>query len=187
MTDNYSDEEFAPIAAAMKKLPQFAPSPHFADKVMSRVRIPAAQVPMVAQAMPVTRRREAVVPAYSPAIERRAPMPVDRPDLRRSIPARIAATALVASMSVTMAAVAMVAFFNIDILLLVSRVFGPSTVSFLSALATDVSATAASTATGAAASAGTGAGVAVGGSFAAGLVAATVLLRAAASASRKAA
>ncbi len=187
MTDNYSDEEFAPIAAAMKKLPQFAPSPHFADKVMSRVRIPAAQVPMVAQAMPVTRRREAVVPMYSAPVERRSAMPVDRPDLRRSIPARIAATALVASMSVTMAAVAMVAFFNIDILLLVSRVFGASTLSFLTALATDVSATAASTATGAAASAGTGAGVAVGGSFAAGLVAATALLRAAASASRKAA
>ncbi len=187
MTDNYSDEEFAPIAAAMKKLPQFAPSPHFADEVMSRVRIPAAQVPMVAQAMPVTRRREAVVPMYSAPIERRSTMPVDRPDLRRSIPARIAATALVASMSVTMAAVAMVAFFNIDILLLVSRVFGPGTVSFLTALATDVSVTAASTATGAAASAGTGAGVAVGGSFAAGLVAATALLRAAASASRKAA
>lgn len=187
MTDNYSDEEFAPIAAAMKKLPYFAPSPQFADKVMARVRVPgAAQVPMVAQAVPVARRSEAVAP-YAHRTERRHQVQVPGEDLRRSIPARIAATALAASLSVTIAAVALFSFFNVEVLLLVSRVFGAETVSFLTALAADASASVTTTATGVAASAGTAAGMAVAGSFAAGLVVATAALRAAASASRKAA
>jgi len=186
LTDNFHDEEFAPIAAAMKKLPYFAPSPQFADKVMARVRIPAAQVPMVARAMPVANLREAVAP-YATRAERRHPVQVPGEDLRRSIPARLAATALAASLSVTIAAVALVSVFNVEILLLVSRIFGAETVGFLTALAADASASVSASATGVAASAGTATGMAVAGSFAAGLVVATAALRAAASASRKAA
>ena len=185
MTDFYSDEEFAPIAAAMKELPYFAPSPHFADKVMARVHVGgAANVPAVAKPASVpAQSRPLPYPEYS--FERRVSVQVPQADIRRSIPARIAAAALVASLGVTMATVALVAFFNVDLLLLVSRVFGASTVNFLSALVTETSATA--TASGAAASAATATGAAVVGSFAAGLVVATVGLRAAASASRRAA
>jgi len=39
LIDDFSDDDFAPIAAAMKELPYFAPSPHFADKVMARVNV----------------------------------------------------------------------------------------------------------------------------------------------------
>jgi hypothetical protein len=185
LTDHFSDEEFAPIAAAMKELPYFAPSPQFADKVMARVRIPgAARVPAVVESSPVVPLWESVAPAYA-ASERRAP--VQRTDLRRSIPARIAAAAIVASATVTITAIALVSLFNLDLFLLVSRVFGPGTVSFLTALATETSTGAASAASAASASAGTAAGAAVIGSFAAGAVAATVALRAAATASRKAA
>lgn len=180
MTDDFSDEEFAPIAAAMKQLPQFAPSPHFADKVMAQVRIGGAvQVPVV-------RDIRAMEPRYNAPIERRAPAPM-QPDLRRSIPARIAATALVASLGMTMTVVALVAFFDLNLFMFVSRIFGASTMTFLTGLATDATASVTATAAGAAASAGTGAGMAVFGSFAAGAVAATAVLRAAASASRKAA
>jgi hypothetical protein len=83
--------------------------------------------------------------------------------------------------------VALFSFFNVEVMLLVSRVFGAETVSFLTALATDASVSVTTTATGVAASAGTATGMAVAGSFAAGLVVATAALRAAASASRKAA
>jgi hypothetical protein len=136
-------------------------------------------MPVIAPSRPVSYPEHALGPM--------AAMTVERTDLRRSIPARIAVAGLVASAGVTMALVTLVAFFNVDLLLLVSRVFGAGTVQFLASLATDASATAASTASGAVASAGTTAGMAVAGSFAAGLVAATVALRAAASASRKAA
>jgi hypothetical protein len=184
LTDHFSDEEFAPIAAAMKELPYFAPSPQFADKVMARVRIPgAAGVPARVEAAPVVHVRRPVAPVYASS-ERRA---VQQTDLRRSIPARIAAAAIVASATVTITAIALVSIFNLDLFLLVSRVFGPTTVSFLTALATDASAGVTSAASAASASAGTAAGAAVIGSFAAGAVAATVALRAAASASRKAA
>jgi hypothetical protein len=172
----------------MKKLPYFAPSPQFADRVMARVRIQGAgQVPMVAEAMPAARRRSEAVAGYGTRGERRDQVQAPREDLRRSIPARIAATALAASLSVTIAAVALFSFFNVEVMLLVSRVFGAETVSFLTALAGDASASVTTTATGVAASAGTATGMAVAGSFAAGLVVATAALRAAASASRKAA
>jgi hypothetical protein len=86
-----------------------------------------------------------------------------------------------------MTIVALVTFFDLNLFVLVSRVFGQSTMTFLAGLASDASATATSTATGAAAAAGTGTGIAVIGSFAAGAVAATAALRAAATASRRAA
>lgn len=187
MTDFKSEEEFAPIAAAMKELPYFAPSPDFADKVMARVRLPgAARVPAAVEKRDISpaRPRPVAYPQYD--IDRRA-SPVPATDVRRSIPARIAVAGLVATLGVTMATVALVAFFNLDLLMLVSRVFGPGTMTFLSSLVTDASATASATASGAVASAGTATGAAVVGSFAAGVVAATVALRAAASASRRAA
>lgn len=180
MTENFSDEEFEPIAAAMKKLPQFAPSPHFADKVMARVRLPdSAPVPAVAD-------RRSIVPVWSAPAERRSPQ-VPQTDLRRSVPARLAATALAASLGITMTAVALVAFFDLNLFVLVSRIFGQSTMTFLATLATDASASATATAASSAAAAGTATGMAVIGSFAAGAAAATAVLRAAAAASRKAA
>jgi hypothetical protein len=180
LTDNFSEEEFAPIAAAMKHLPQFSPSPEFADKVMARVRIQARQVPAASD-------RVAMEPAWSAPIERRAPSQVPQTYMRRSIPARLAVTALVASVGVTMTAAILTAVFNLDLFVLVSRIFGQSTMSFLAGLGSDAAATASSTAASSAAAAGTATGVAVIGSFVAGAAAATAALRAAASASRKAA
>jgi hypothetical protein len=185
LTDNISDQEFAPIAAAMKKLPQFSPSADFADKVMARVRVQGpARLP--ATAAPVApARRSYPAPSYAASIDRRASSVPS--DYRRSIPARIAAASLVAAVGVTMATVALVSLFNLDVFLLVSRVFGPGTMSFLTALATDAGSAASATAASAGAAAGTATGLAVMGSFAAGAVAATAALRAAATASRKAA
>ncbi len=185
MTDHFSEEEFAPIAKAMKDLPYFAPSPQFADKVMARVRIPgAAEVPVQ---VPATFDRRAIRPEWSAPIERRAPSMVPQTSLRRSIPARLAAASLVAAVGVTMSIVTLVTLFNLDLFVLVSRIFGPSTMAFLSSMATEVSASATATAASAGAAAGTATGLAVIGSFAAGAVAATAALRAAATASRKAA
>ena len=181
MTDNFSEEEFAPIAKAMRDLPYFAPSPQFADKVMAHVRVPGAvQVPIVAE-------RRAVQPVWSAPIERRSPTQVPQTNYRRSIPARLAAAALVASLGVTMTAVALVAFFDQSLFVLVSRIFGQSTMSFLAAMASEATTSASATAASSVAAAGTTTGLAVIGSFAAGAVAATAALRAAATASRKAA
>jgi hypothetical protein len=178
---NFSDEEFAPIAAAMKDLPQFAPSPHFADKVMSRVRIAgAANVPVAARPM-------AVSPGYiSPPVRRESYVPA-KPDIRRSIPARLAATALVATFGTAVAAIVLVSVFNVDLFVLVARVFGQGAVGFLAGLAADATSSAGATAASTTAAAGTVTGAAVIGSFVAGAAIATAGLRAAASASRKAA
>ena len=181
MTDYFSEEEFAPIAKAMKDLPYFAPSPQFADKVMAHVRVPGAvQVPAVAD-------RRAIQPVGSAPIERRSPTPVPQTNYRRSIPARLAAAGLVASVGVTMTVVALITLFDVNLFVLVSRIFGQSTVAFLAAMASDATASAGATAASGAAAVGTTTGMAVIGSFAAGAVAATAALRAAATASRKAA
>ncbi len=181
MTDYFEEEQFAPIAKAMKDLPYFAPSPQFADRVMAHVRINgASEVPAIAD-------RRALQPEWIAPTERRTPAMVPQASLRRSIPARIAAASLVASVGVTMTIVALVSVFNLDLFLLVSRIFGTSTMAFLSGLATQASATASATAASSTAAAGTATGMAVIGSFAAGAVAATAALRAAATASRKAA
>lgn len=180
MIDDYPDEEFAPIAAAMKDLPQFAPSPHFADEVMSRVRIAGAGVPVVARQM-------AVAPGYiSPPVRREAYAPAAR-DLRRSIPARLAATALVATFGTAVAAILLVSVFNVDLFVLVARVFGQGAVGFMAGLAADATAGAGATAASTSAAASTTTGIAVIGSFVAGASLATAGLRAAASATRKAA
>lgn len=180
MIDDYSDEEFAPIAAAMKDLPQFAPSPHFADKVMSRVRIAGAGVPVVAQP-------QAVAPGYiSPPVRRTNYAPAN-PDYRRSIPARLAATALVATFGTAVAAVLLVTVFNVDLFVLIARVFGQGAVGFMAGLAADATTSAGATAVQTASLASTTTGIAVIGSFVAGASLATAGLRAAASASRKAA
>lgn len=182
MIDDFPEEEFAPIAAAMKQLPYFAPSPDFADKVMSRVRIQGV-LNLPARAASVS-----VQPAYSRApVVYSAPMAMAETNIRRSIPARLAATALVASLGVTMAVVAMVAIFDVNLLVLITRVFGENAMAFLASQAALASSSASATATSTVAAAGTATGLAVAGSFAAGMVAATAVLRAAASASRKAA
>jgi hypothetical protein len=181
LTDNFSEEDFAPIAKAMQDLPYFAPSPQFADKVMARVRIPGAvQVPAVAD-------RRAIEPAWSAPIERRSPHPVPQTNYRRSIPARLAAASLVATVGVTMTVVTLIALFDVNLFVLVGRIFGQSTMAFLASMAADATASATATASSTAAAAGTGTGLAVIGSFAAGAVAATAALRAAATASRRAA
>jgi len=181
VTDYFSEEEFAPIAKAMKDLPYFAPSPQFADKVMAHVRIQGApEVPVLAE-------RRALEPTWSQPIERRTPAMVPQTSLRRSIPARIAAASLVAAVGVTMSVAVLATVFNLDLFVLISRIFGSGTMSFLSSLATETSTSISVTATRTAAAAGTATGMAVVGSFAAGAVAATAALRAAATASRRAA
>lgn len=182
MTDNYSEEDFTAIEAALKELPYFSPSPDFADKVMARVRLPGAvQVPAVAD-------RRAIEPRYTSApIERRAPSLVPQADYGRSIPARLAAASLVATVGVTMTAIVLVAVFDVNLFMLVSRVFGAGTVQFLTSMVTGTSSSVATAASGAAASAGTATGIAAIGSFAAGAAVATAGLRAVASASRRAA
>jgi hypothetical protein len=182
LTDNYSEEDFTAIEAALKELPYFSPSADFADKVMARVRLPgAAQVPAVAE------RRAVVEPRWSAPIERRAPAQVPQADYRRSIPARLAAASLVAAVGVTMTAVVLVAVFDVNLFVLISRIFGQGTVAFLSSMVTGTTSSAATAASGVAASAGTATGIAAIGSFAAGAAVATAALRAAASASRRAA
>ena len=181
MIDDYSEEEFAPIAAALRDLPQFAPSPQFADKVMSRVRIPGAAN------LPVTAKPMAVSPGYiAPPVRRESFVPA-RPDIRRSIPARLAATALVATFGTAVAAIVLVSVFNIDLFVLVARVFGQGAVGFMAGLAADATSSVGATAASTSAAAGTATGVAVIGSFVAGAAIATAGLKAAASASRKAA
>lgn len=180
MTDDYSNDDFAPIAAAMKNLPSFAPSPHFADKVMARVRVEGAKN------LPVAAEIHSIAPVYH-AMERRASAPVASTDYRRSLPARLIAASLVASLGVTMTAVVLVTVFNFNLFMLISRVFGESTMAFLASFASTTVATTSATATSTVAAAGTMTGALVAGSFAVGAVAATAVLRAAASASRKAA
>ncbi len=148
---------------------------------MARVLIPGA-VPV-----PAPGAIRGIAPAYREPIERRTFSPALEPEIRRSIPARIAAAALVTSVGVTMTAVALVVFFDLNLFMLVSRIFGANTMTFLASLATDAGASATATAASSVAAAGTATGIAVVGSFAAGMVAATAALRAAASASRKAA
>jgi hypothetical protein len=181
LTDNYSEEDFTAIEAALKELPYFSPSADFADKVMARVRIPGAvQVPVIAD-------RRAIEPRWSAPVERRAPAPVPQTDYRRSIPARLAAASLVAAVGVTMTAVVLVAVFDLNLFMLISRVFGQGTVAFLTSMVTGTSSSVATAAEGAAASAGTLTGIASIGSFAAGAAVATAGLRAVAAASRRAA
>jgi len=165
----------------MKRLPSFAPSAHFADEVMARVRVDAAE-----QFAPVVRPRfvPAPVPAYVPEPVRPASPAHYFP---RSIPARIAAIALLGTISVTMSLVTLVAMFNLDLFVFVARVFGEGAVAFLASLGAEAATTATATAASTATAAGTAAGAAAIGSFAIGVVAATSGLRKAAAANRKAA
>ena len=182
MTDDFPEEEFAPIAAAIKQLPYFSPSRQFADNVMSRVHVKGvSSVP--AKASPVS-----IQPAFHRApVERRTALPARDIDIRRSVPARLAATALAASIGLTMTVVVLVAMFDVNLFVLISRIFGQSTMNFLASLTANASAWAQAITSSTVAAAGTATGLAVVGSFAAGVVASTAVLRAAASASRKAA
>lgn len=182
MTDNYSDEDFTAIEAALKELPYFSPSPDFADKVMARVRLPGAvQVPAFVD-------RRAIEPRFTAApIERRVPTRVPQTDYRRSIPARLAAASLVATVGVTMTAMVLVAVFDVNLFVLISRIFGAGTVQFFTSMINGTSSSVSVAASGAASSAGTAVGAATIGSFVAGAAVATAGLRAAASISRRAA
>jgi hypothetical protein len=180
LTDNYSEEDFTAIEAALKELPYFSPSANFADKVMARVSLAGAQVPAVQE-------RRAIEPRWTEApIERRAAA-VPQTDYRRSIPARLAAASLVATVGVTMTAVLLVAVFDVNLLVLVSRIFGAGTVGFFTSMVNGTSSSISVAASGAGASAGTAAGAAAIGSFVAGAAVATAGLRVAATVSRKAA
>ncbi|HVF39933.1 MAG TPA: hypothetical protein VM939_08530 [Gemmatimonadaceae bacterium] len=182
MKDEMTPEEFAPIAEAMKSLPSFAPSPHFADKVMARVRVASpARHPAVAHPRAVP----APAPIFAPERTRPAVPPAHY--YPRSIPARLTAVALLATTSVTISLVALVAIFNVDLFVFIARVFGEGAIGFLASLGADATVTATSTAASTATALGTATGAAVVGSFALGVVAATAGLRAAASANRKAA
>ncbi len=179
MTD-YSDDHDEAIDKAMKELPYFAPSAQFADKVMARVRVPGSiQAPA---AVPARR----IEPVWSAPVARRT-SDVVAPDIRRSVPARIAAAALVASVGMTMTVALLVSFFDLNLFVLLSRIFGQSTMTYLAAVATETSASAAATASSSVAAAGTAVGAAVVGSFAAGAIAATAVIRAAANSHRRAA
>lgn len=182
MTDDYSDEEFAPIAAAMKRLPYLEPSPHFSESVMARVNIAQpARIAVAAESYPVRRRPPPLQRASTPQMVRTAHF------FPRSLPGRIAAVALLASLSVTMSTVALIAMFQMDLFVFVAQVFGEGTIAFLSSLAADAGTAAAGITAGSAAAVATASGLAVIGSFAAGAIAATAGLRAAASINRKAA
>jgi hypothetical protein len=101
---------------------------------------------------------------------------------------RFAAAALIASAAITVSAVLLFAVFQLDLFVVIARVFGEGAVGFLTALAS-------STATGVLgeptvaylSTAGPGAVVATIGMFALGAAGAAGVLRAAASATRKAA
>lgn len=175
MTDDYSDEEFAPIAAGIKRLPQFDPSAQFADRIMARVNAPvAANVPvLVRQRQPVARDQRIL--QYEQSLPARGAI--------ASIPARIAAVALIGSVGLAMSFVTLFALFQMDLLVIIARIFGDGAISYIAALSADAATTAASTG----AVFGTAAGMAITGSFVAGAIAATAVLKAAASANRKAA
>ncbi len=167
----------------MKKLPYFEPSPHFADKVMARVNV-AGAVPVP---VPAVARPRSVATGYIASVARREYPVAAVPDLRRSIPARLAATALVASFGAAVTVALLVTVFNVDLIVFLTRIFGEGAVAFVASIAADAATSAGATATSTSAAIGTAAGAAVVGSFVAGASLATAGLRAAASASRKAA
>jgi hypothetical protein len=172
-------QDFLPIEQALKRLPYHAPSPDFSDRVMARVtRFQHLQL----------------VPSATPAIARPrlpelASLPTDIVHYqRRPLPVRLAAIALVASAAITTAAVLLFAVFELDLFVVVARVFGEGAVGFLSALASTTAASVLGENTVAyVATAGPGAVVATIGMFALGAAGAAAGLRAAASATRKAA
>jgi hypothetical protein len=178
LRDELTPKDFEPIEAALKRLPYFDPSPGFADKVMARVtRFQHMAAPGAIQPIPRIRMPELVA-------EREEVVHY----MRRPLPVRLVATALVASAAITMSLVVMMAVFRPDLFMMVVGAFGSETLGFLAILANE---------TGAAVlgdagltyvqSAGSVAGVATIATFAAGALAATAVLRAAASPTRKAA
>ncbi|MEO5589333.1 MAG: hypothetical protein ABIS03_07085 [Gemmatimonadaceae bacterium] len=181
MTDNYTDHRDEEIAKAVAQLPYFAPSAHFADRVMARVTVPVAGV------APAIIERRLPEPVWDAPIERRTAASVPAEHLRRSIPARVAVAALVASVGMTMTLALLVSFFDVNLFAFVGRIFGQGTMTFLAALVGETSASMTATASGTVTAAGTVAGAAVIASFAVGAVAATSVLRAAANSTRKAA
>ncbi len=178
MIDDSTPEDFIAIEQALKRLPYHAPSPDFSDRVMARV----------------TRFQHLhLVPSEFAAIRPRLPELASLPTevvhyARRPLPVRLAATALVASAAITMAVVLLFAVFELDLFVVVARVFGEGAVGFLSALASTTATSVLGESTVAYLSAaGPTAIAATIGMFALGAVGAAAGLRAAASATRKAA
>ena len=108
--------------------------------------------------------------------------------MQRPLPVRLTALALLGSAAVTMSVVALIAVFRLDLFLFVARVFGDQALGFLAALGNQVAGTVLGD-SGLAylQSAGVAAGLATVGTFALGAIAATAVLRGAASTTRKAA
>jgi hypothetical protein len=172
-------QDFLPIEQALKRLPYHAPSPDFSDRVMARVtRFQHLQ--LVPSALPSVQR---------PRFPELASLPTEIVHYaRRPLPVRMAAMALMASAAVTMAVVLLFAVFQLDLFVVIARVFGEGAVGFLTALASTTATNVLGESTVAYLSAaGPGAVVATIGMFALGAAGAAAGLRAAASATRKAA
>lgn len=179
MRDDLTPADFAKIEQALERLPYFDPSPGFADKVMARV----------------TRFQAVAAPGQIVPREHRTPMPELMPQredvvhyMRRPLTVRVAATALLASAAVTMSMIALIAAFRMDLFLFVVRAFGDQALGFMAVLGNEVvGSVLGDTALGYVQSAGSAAGAATIGSLVVGAAAATAVLRAAASTTRKAA
>lgn len=179
MREDLTPEEFAPIEQALKRLPYFDPAPGFADKVMARVtRFQAVAAP--GSISPVPRL------VQMPELESQQEDVVHY--LRRPLPVRLAATALLASAAVTMSVIALIAVFRLDLFLFVVQAFGEQALGFMALLGSQAAATVlGDTALGYVQAAGSATGLATIGTFALGALAATAVLRAGASVTRKAA
>ena len=172
-------QDFIAIEQALKRLPYHAPSADFADRVMARVtRFQHLQL----------------VPSQAPVIQRpRLPELASLPTeivhyQRRPLVVRFAAAALIASAAITVSVVLLFAVFQLDLFVVIARVFGEGAVGFLTALASSTATSVLGEPTIAYLStAGPGAVVATIGMFALGAAAAGGVLRAASSSTRKAA
>jgi hypothetical protein len=181
LRDDLSPEDFAPIEQALKRLPYFDPSPGFADRVMARVtRFQPVAAPGVIN--PPSRQHVVRMPELTPQRDEIVHY------MRRPLPVRLAATALLASAAVTMSVIALIAVFRLDLFLFVAQTFGEQALGFMALLGDQAAASVlGDTALGYVQTAGSAAGIATIGTFVLGAVAATAVLRAAASTTRKAA
>jgi hypothetical protein len=172
-------QDFLAIEQALKRLPYHAPSADFSDRVMARVtRFQHLQ--LVPSALPSVAR---------PRLPELASLPTEVVHYaRRPLAVRMVALALVASAAITTAAVLLFAAFELDLFVVIARVFGEGAVGFLSALASTTATSVLGESTVAYLStAGPGAAAATIGMFALGAAGAVAGLRVAASATRKAA
>jgi len=167
----------------LKRLPYFDPSPGFGDTVMARVtRFQAVAAPAAAGAIhPVPRERMTPMPELVPQREETVHY------MRRPLPVRLAAMALLGSAAVTMSVIALVAVLRPDLFIFVASVFGDQALGYIALLSQQVAGSVLGDTALGYLQAGSAAGVATIGTFAVGALAATAVLRAAASTTRKAA